>query len=334
MPRISIIVPVYKAEQYLDTCVESILRQTYTDFELILVDDGSPDKCPEKCDAYAKKDKRIKVIHQKNAGVAIARNKGLDVAIGEYAAFVDSDDYIEPNMYQEMMEVLEKYKCELVICDCLKENQNWTEIYTHNIRAGYYNEEQLVKEYYPHLLIMPNIEYPATISNWVCLFKIKAHIRYEAGIRFSEDWLFGAQLMVQAKSFYYMKGKTYYHYRMNEQSVTHTFVPDKWNDYCKLYKRIKNEFSVITNFDFDEQIDKVLLFLVYNAIDDLMKTKHLAATEKNRKIREILDSHLVREMFSKISILKLPIRIKLKIQTLFYKYSFLVGFLIKYYERR
>lgn len=99
MPEISIIVPVYKVEKYLDTCVRSILAQTFTDFELILVDDGSPDGCGALCDAYAKEDPRVSVLHKKNGGLSSARNVGIEAAGGKYIGFVDSDDYIAPDMY-------------------------------------------------------------------------------------------------------------------------------------------------------------------------------------------------------------------------------------------
>ncbi len=100
--KLSIIVPIYNAEKYLTKCVDSILAQTLTDFELILVNDGSTDDSPSICDEYAKKDPRIKVIHKENGGQADARNVGLDIAKGEYIGFVDSDDYIEPVMYEEL----------------------------------------------------------------------------------------------------------------------------------------------------------------------------------------------------------------------------------------
>lgn len=104
MPTISIIVPVYKVEQYLHRCVDSILNQTFTDFELILVDDGSPDNCGIICDEYAAKDDRIVVIHQDNGGISAARNAGLDVAKGQYIMFVDSDDYIDINLCQKLFD--------------------------------------------------------------------------------------------------------------------------------------------------------------------------------------------------------------------------------------
>ena len=104
-PKISIIVPVYKVEPYIHKCVDSILNQTFKDFELILVDDGSPDNCGKICDEYAQKDNRVKVIHKENGGQATARNAALDIARGEYIGFVDSDDYIEKDMYEKL------YRC-------------------------------------------------------------------------------------------------------------------------------------------------------------------------------------------------------------------------------
>lgn len=102
--KLSIIVPIYKVEQYLRRCVDSILAQTFTDFELILVDDGSPDNCPAICDEYAEKDPRIVVIHKENGGLSDARNAGLDIAKGDYIGFVDSDDFIHPQMYEMLIE--------------------------------------------------------------------------------------------------------------------------------------------------------------------------------------------------------------------------------------
>lgn len=103
---ISVIVPVYKAEPYLDKCISSIVNQTYKNLEIILVDDGSPDNCPAMCDAWAEKDNRIRVLHQKNQGGGAARNAGLDFASGGLIAFVDSDDYIAPDMYAHLYELL------------------------------------------------------------------------------------------------------------------------------------------------------------------------------------------------------------------------------------
>lgn len=114
---ISVIVPIYKVEKYLDKCVQSLVTQTYSNLEIILVDDGSPDNCPDICDRWAKKDSRIKVLHKQNGGLSDARNAGLEIAAGEYIGFVDSDDYICENMYELLLKNLCKTNADLAICN-------------------------------------------------------------------------------------------------------------------------------------------------------------------------------------------------------------------------
>ncbi len=131
--KISVIIPVYKVEKYLDKCVESIVNQTYKNLEIILVDDGSPDNCPAMCDVWAEKDERIRVIHKENGGLADARNAGMDIATGDYIGFVDSDDWIEPNMYEMLLKNALKYDADISRCglsvNCENgENNQWREI--------------------------------------------------------------------------------------------------------------------------------------------------------------------------------------------------------------
>lgn len=334
MAGISIIVPVYRAEKFLRRCVDSILSQTYQDIELILVDDGSPDCSGMLCDQYAKEDNRITVLHQTNGGVASARNAGLDVASGEYITFVDSDDYIEPDMYERMLWIADEHNCDVVICDCLKEYPGRSELYTHNIREGYYSEKEMQAEYYPHLLIMENVEYPASISNYLCVFRRElciskidgSELRYEFGIRFSEDLLFGARMMYRAKSFFYMKGVPLYHYCMNDGSATHKYVPDKWNDFIQLYNKICVYFGECQKYNFQKQIDLCLLFFVYNAVEDLLQNSGYDMEKKKIVCRMILDDAAVRGMFGRIHISALKISLKQKLKTFLYKHH-LVGFL-------
>jgi len=113
---LSVIIPIYNVEPYLNRCMESIVNQTYRNLEIIMVDDGSPDNCPNICDEWARKDLRIKVIHKKNGGLSDARNKGMEIATGEYIAFVDSDDFIDLNMYSIMIEALERTSSGIATC--------------------------------------------------------------------------------------------------------------------------------------------------------------------------------------------------------------------------
>lgn len=350
MPKVSVIIPVYKVEKYLKRCVESVRNQTLRDIEIILVDDGSPDYCPQICDEFAKMDNRIKVVHKKNGGVSAARNTGLDVAVGEYIAFVDSDDYIEENMYQRMVDVATTNNCDVVLADCLKEYPEKSVEYTHDIRGGYYSRKQLEEEYFPHLLIMENIEYPATISNCLCLFKqnrrkqfVKENVlgdsyvglqdnnpllRYKEGIRFSEDLIFGAQLLYNADSFYYMKGEYLYHYCMNSTSVTHNFNAEKWKDYLQLYQYAECYFGESNIYDFRKQLNLLLLFFVYNSMEDILKTSEITVYEKYRMGSIILNNSSVKKMFTCIEIGKLFITRKQKVLTVLYKYGIIYPLII------
>ena len=116
MPQISVIVPVYKVEQYLSACVDSILTQTFRDFELILVDDGSPDNCGSMCDAYAAQDPRVRVIHQQNGGLSAARNTGIELAKGDYIAYVDSDDYVSNRYLELLLQRITESNAEIAVC--------------------------------------------------------------------------------------------------------------------------------------------------------------------------------------------------------------------------
>ena len=332
MSLLSVIVPVYKVEAYLDDCVKSILSQTYTELELILVDDGSPDRSGAMCDEWAARDSRVRVIHKPNGGVCSARNAGLDAAKGDYIAFVDSDDWLDSEMYAVMMAQVREYGCDVVMCDCVKEFPDGPRLYTHDIRPGFYDRTTLTKEYFPHLLMMENVEYPATISNWLLLFRreLVKDVRYLTGVRYSEDLLFGAQLLYRANSFCYLKGQSFYHYRMNPTSATHKFVPDKWNDYLKLHAGIRASFGGCADFDFSHQIDLCLLFFLYNAVGDLYGAP-VERREKKRMILSILNDPEVRTMFRRLDIAGLPISGKQKIITMLYRHRAGISALMRYY---
>lgn len=182
MPKLSIIVPVYKVEQYLHKCLDSILSQTFTDFELILIDDGSPDRCGEICDEYAAKDDRIIVIHQKNKGVSAARNAGLDIARGEYIGFVDSDDWIDPKMYESML--CDTYKDFDIVTVGAKSYED------NNIRIILaidceFDREKLLLE----LIAQPN-RIGGGVVNKVFKKSILKNVRFPVGITMCEDRLF------------------------------------------------------------------------------------------------------------------------------------------------
>lgn len=130
LPMISVIIPVYKVEKYLDGCIESVLAQTYDNLEIILVDDGSPDNCPQMCEQWAERDARIKVLHKPNGGASTARNAGLNVATGEYIGFVDSDDYIDKDMYLTMFNAIRDTGIKMACCASRTVRDNSETIYS------------------------------------------------------------------------------------------------------------------------------------------------------------------------------------------------------------
>ena len=174
---ISVIVPIYNVEKYLRKCIDSIIGQTYRDLQIILIDDGSPDGCGEICDEYAQKDSRIVVIHQKNSGVSAARNAGLKIAMGEYVGFVDPDDYIEPKMYEKMLEVFETNKVDLVVCGYDYVDENGTISRPYRVRE---NEILTRKQY-----VSMQFDMPPSVRHvvWNKLF----HMEKMAGIYFPEN---------------------------------------------------------------------------------------------------------------------------------------------------
>lgn len=150
---LSIIVPIYNVEKYLQQCIESLISQTYSKIEIILVNDGSSDNCGAICDKYKILDKRIVVIHKENGGLVSARKAGMQIAKGEYIGFVDGDDWVEPQMYEDMMQNAVKYNVDVVAAGHKEElDGNVVEILYNNLPCGYYSKDDLVKNVYPKML--------------------------------------------------------------------------------------------------------------------------------------------------------------------------------------
>ena len=196
-PLLSIIVPVYDVERYLPKCIDSILAQTFTDFELILVEDGSPDGCPALCDAAAARDARIRVLHQKNGGLSAARNAGLDVARGEWIGFVDSDDYIAPEMYEALYQAVQSTGADLALCDYAAVDEAGAPClppYT-GLAQRIFTGRELLKR------ATNTMAQPA----WNKLYRRQViadnHLEMDAQMRWCEDFLFNLSFIRHAETF-------------------------------------------------------------------------------------------------------------------------------------
>jgi glycosyltransferase involved in cell wall biosynthesis len=180
-PKISIIVPIYKVESYLRQCIDSIITQIYTNLEIILVNDGSPDNCGAICDEYAKKDKRIKVLHKKNGGVSSARNAGLNVASGEYLAFVDSDDWIESDMVEVLYQAIKISNADISCCNYYLAYTNSNKVLNDTNETLIFNREQAIKQTLLNKYIFCSV--------WGKLFKKNLFdtVRFPLSISYGED---------------------------------------------------------------------------------------------------------------------------------------------------
>ena len=219
-PLISVIVPVYRVEEYLERCVKSILSQTYKNLEVILVDDGSPDQCPAICDACAEKDARVKVIHQENKGLSGARNAGIDAASGEYLAFVDSDDYVSPHFIEELYQLLQDTGCAIGQCrfsyvkgDGLVEESDSA--------FCIYRGESLMEQLYG-----PEEKATCFVVAWNKLYRAELFketgIRYPEG-RIHEDEATTYRLFHEAKKLAFLDRALYGYYTENGGSITSVF---------------------------------------------------------------------------------------------------------------
>ena len=187
---ISIIIPIYNVEKYLNRCIDSIINQTYINLEIILVDDGSTDNCPKICDEYAKKDSRIKVIHKKNGGVSSARNSGIINSSGEYIGFIDPDDYIEPTMYEELLYNLKKTNTKISMCGYSEvKNGKVVKSYTYNNQI--ISSEQAIKD-------MFNGTFMGTVCNKLFMKKLilnEKNILFNKNVHLWEDMLFLCEVL-------------------------------------------------------------------------------------------------------------------------------------------
>lgn len=232
MPKISVIVPVYKVEKYLDRCVQSILNQTFEDLEVILVDDGSPDRCPEICDEWARKDSRVCVIHKTNGGLSSARNAGLKIQKGEFVCFVDSDDWILPEMLEKLLELLENNsECDIAECekiDCVSEN---IKISQPKFKTEVYDKNKMLEYFF-----RVNGE-PSNTQVWNKLIKTSILENFKFVDTLNEDVEASYEFFTRARGMV-RTNQIYYCYYKNDHGITRSKFSERDLDYLAVWKRI------------------------------------------------------------------------------------------------
>lgn len=246
-PKISIIIPIYNVEKYLDKCVQCARHQTLQDIEIILVDDESPDGCPQMCDEYATQDSRIKVVHKKNGGLGFARNSGLEVATGEYVTFLDSDDFVDLYTYEHLYNIAKKRNLDAVYYKFkrfVNEDEVKQEPPCNEITIC---ENDGVKELMLDIISSePSAKVDHKIHCSSCTSMYRFEIIEKNNVRFhsereliSEDLIFNLDFLKYAKKVAFNNG-AHYHYRVNPTSLTSTIRTDRIEKNFILYEYINN----------------------------------------------------------------------------------------------
>lgn len=303
---ISIIVPIYNVSKYLDRCMESLLKQTYTNIEIIMVDDGSPDDCGSKCDDYASRDRRIKVIHKQNAGLGMARNSGLDIANGKYVAFIDSDDYVDIEMIEKLYHRLQNTKADTCFCryynvTAEKMNILAPEIYKKNN----YQQDEIKEILLGMIGSLP--EEPGDVeigmSVWKGLYSLdiinKSKIRFQSERKYiSEDIIFHIEYLQKAQKVVVEETPNYY-YCDNGGSLTKSYKANRFEMEKILFQKVINELDkIFQEEEYNQRLFKSFLGRVRRCISQEVNDN---SNRKNvrKNIKQICEDQLVQSVIEK-----------------------------------
>ncbi len=291
---LSVIVPVYNVEEYLEQCLESVIGQTMTDMEIILVNDGSTDNSVEICQRFAEKDSRIKLLHQENQGLAAARQTGLDAAQGEYIGFVDSDDWLEPEMYEKMYTAAKENDADIVFCNVYRNEDKKEKPY---FPAGLYDREKMEREIFPRLLAgfdADGGENTIRWCNWLRLYRkelIDRHqIRFDKRFRRSQDLPFTFECTIHAQRYYYLAQEYLYHNRMNYESLSKGYTKNMWGLIKPLIVYLQNVVDGYEAYDFQSQMNRRAALFTFECCENENKPNNSRPVlQRLQTIRSIMN---------------------------------------------
>lgn len=318
-PLVSVIVPVYNVEIYLDQCVQSILSQTYSEIELILIDDGSPDRCPEICDAYAARDRRIRVIHKENGGLSSAREAGIRNASGDYIMVVDSDDWIESDTVESCVEIALRDNADCVMFGYIREYPEKS-IPTPLFEQDFSYDEVASEEKIHRRIVglaREELREPQRIDNLssVCMKLYRAEsarkgrIISERIVGTSEDTIFNLYALEGCRVSYI--NRCFYHYRKtNAQSITSRYKPDlaeKWDVLYQVFQEYINSSARQDEYQ-TAFLNRVACGMIGLGLNEIGNSKNLFA--KAGRLRQILKKPLYRKAFKQLDFGHCPIKWK------------------------
>lgn len=295
---VSIIVPVYNAEAYLERCVESIEKQTYKYFELILVDDGSADASGKLCDDLKNKYNNITVIHQKNSGASAARNCGIESASGKFVIFCDSDDYLAPDMLQKLTDAKQKHPEKLPLCGIKK-------ISSDGEKDCLLDGEKLQAVKKCNFFIIQKAQlFNAPVNKLFEKEKLdRFGIRFNPSVSLGEDLIFNADYVIKSGCDFCVVNEPLYFYDIGvSNSASKKYLPDILDNYIEMDKKFR-ELIDSTNTDmniYGERYSTILLFNIVNAIKNTMLPANTASgNDKIKHIKKILNSFDINDIVSK-----------------------------------
>lgn len=313
-PKVSIIVPVYNVEQYLDRCVQSLLNQTLKDIEIILVDDGSPDNCPAMCDEYARMYDNIKVVHKENAGLGMACNTGIEVTTGDYIAFIDSDDWVDVEMYEEMYHEAISKKADMVFTGIRKVSREGVSVDLSLNSGGLeiFVDKEIEQFGLNMIANKPMIaaERDVLMSAKVVLYKrslvIHNNIRFESERKYmSEDLLFNLDCLSHANRIVYLK-KIFYNYFHNGSSLSNTVRVDRYAKSVSLYNEMLNRYDFTDKGEFKLRVKRLFIGYVRLSLSDIVISR-ISYGLKRKLVHEICCEKLLSIIMENYPINESPI---------------------------
>lgn len=336
---LSIIVPVYKVDKFLPRCMNSLLNQTLKDIEIILVDDESPDDCPQLCEQYAKTYSHIKVIHKKNEGLGFARNTGLEVALGEYVAFIDSDDFIDPDMFENLYQYAKKNDCDVVFCgyNIYRDKQHIIKCQEFPDYSVYKGKEQVTNVLMNMVGADPShySDVRLLMSVWRAIYSRsiieKNHLRFVSEREYiAEDIIFHLDFLPHCLNIGFIP-QTHYYYCDNGTSLTRSYRADRFNKEIFLYYSIKERLAKIgSQQSYRNRLDRYLLMKTRVCISQQVRYINLLGYKVSRQnIKDIINSQEVDKLLYSYPYKLLPVKHRLFFLLLKYHLYDLIIFLFK-----
>lgn len=313
MPFFSIIIPIYNTPQeYFECCIKSLREQSFSDIEILLVDDGSHKECAEMCDEYARMDDRVKVIHQLNQGVSVARNNGIRAATADWIMFVDADDWLDSDACERLNAYLLNNSCDMLLFNAIKEYANKQEKMNYGFEHGcIYNTSDVdIREFiYRRAMQTPNmkvVQYCPVYYSWDKVFKrswlLDNNLQYPVGLTKSEDKIFILRCFEKIRTLYYVED-VFYHYRINATSACNKYSDNADVDRIKLTEllseiaeRMDKELGKLKEKADYNQITKDYMRFIFGIISDVLFLKYYhpdypyTKKERSVEVRKFLNT--------------------------------------------